>query len=166
MEMYEEMKRSKEENAREKDELKKEIKSLKKNLKNLMKQKQPRPPSSDNYLSLIQFKAEGDDLDKNLDLNLEEQIQNQSDKLKPEINDLASSLDEELIRMRESLCELMVGDEVLGKSNDDGWYYKCIVKEHYGSHRYKLEDTGKNAFDLYREDIVSEQDAVNHMIQV
>jgi hypothetical protein len=186
--MCEEMKRSKEEHNKEKHELKKEIKSLKKNLKNLMKRQQR--TSSENYLNLIQFKPdikndenndndEEDDaiLDDNMEINLKQQIKIIENKHHTNIskiqhqantreNSAAISINDELSKLRKLLNELNIGDEVLAKSTDDGWYYKCLVKEYLGNFKYKVEDVNKNIDELLREDIISELDAVNATIQV
>lgn len=62
---------------------------------------------------------------------------------------------EKIIKIRHELHELQIGEEVLAKWPDDGWYYKSIVKENLGVCKYRLEDSNHDSECMYRDDIIS-----------
>lgn len=45
-------------------------------------------------------------------------------------------------------------EDVLAKSNEDGWYYKGTIKEPYGNNKYKVEDYSGNEEIVLKEDIL------------
>lgn len=74
---------------------------------------------------------------------------------------------EKLMRLRSGLSRLEVGEEVLARWPDDGWYYKSIITESLGNHQYKVEDSLKDVEVLFREDIISEtNDSANDLYEI
>src|SRR5690349_20840931 len=61
---------------------------------------------------------------------------------------------DKMYQLRRELGQLSVGEHVLAKWPDDGWYYKSVVKEYLGDCKYKLEDSIRDVEDIYREDII------------
>ena len=76
------------------------------------------------------------------------------------------SLNEMLIALRQSLSRLKVGEEILAKWPDDGWYYRSVITEYLGDARYRIEDSINDSEVLYREDIISEKNDVIESIEV
>lgn len=66
------------------------------------------------------------------------------------------TIQEKLLKLRAELPELKIGEEVLAKWPDDGWYYRSIVKENLGDCKYQVEDSLRDMEQIYREDLLSE----------
>lgn len=64
--------------------------------------------------------------------------------------------DQKIIKLRMELPQLNVGEEVLAKWPDDGWYYRSIIKEYLGDYKYKVEDSLRDSEIVYREDLLSD----------
>jgi hypothetical protein len=64
--------------------------------------------------------------------------------------------DQKLLKLRMELPQLSVGEEVLAKWPDDGWYYRSIIKEYLGDYKYKVEDSLRDSEIVYREDLLSD----------
>jgi hypothetical protein len=76
----------------------------------------------------------------------------------------ATTINQELENMRNNLSELTIGEEVLAKWSDDGWYYKSIVRTQCGNQKYIIEDINKTQETVLREDIISENDVANSQL--
>ncbi len=87
-------------------------------------------------------------------------------KSSPKEKKQANSLEAKILKLRKRLPALKAGEEVLAKWEDDGWYYRSIVKESLGNHLYKVEDSLKDDEKIYREDIVSEIDDSTYSFKV
>lgn len=79
---------------------------------------------------------------------------------------LELSVQQKLIKLRKKLPQLEVGEEVLARWPDDGWYYRSIVKEYLGDYKYKVEDSLRDCEVLYREDIISEINDSNDVFEI
>lgn len=66
------------------------------------------------------------------------------------------SVEEKLLKLRRDLPKLEVGEEVLAKWPDDGWYYRSIVKDYLGNCKYVVEDSLRDTEQIYREDLISD----------
>jgi hypothetical protein len=85
----------------------------------------------------------------------------EKEKRRPE-----NGLDAKIHKLRKRLPVLKPGEEVLAKWEDDGWYYRSIVKESLGNYLYKIEDSLKDNEQIYREDIISEIDDSTYSFKV
>lgn len=65
------------------------------------------------------------------------------------------TVDEKILQLRAELPRVSLGEEVLAKWSDDGWYYRSIVKDELGNFKYQVEDSLRDTEQIYREDIVS-----------
>lgn len=65
------------------------------------------------------------------------------------------TVDEKILQLRAELARVSLGEEVLAKWSDDGWYYRSIVKDELGNFKYQVEDSLRDTEQIYREDIVS-----------
>ena len=148
--MYEELLKEKQMQNDDKKNLRKEVKSLRKQIKKLIENKDVEP----HYPKLLP-ETENEYLD--------EAINHQIENIKPKKQ---LSIYEELEQMRVRLPELSIGEEVLAKWSDDGWYYRSLVKQNCGNYKYKIEDVNKVSLELSREDIISESDAENNILEV
>jgi hypothetical protein len=108
---------------------------------------------------------------KNKNTKEEERSRKNSDsniavvKAPPPPNEL--TVFEKLMRLRSGLSRLEVGEEVLARWPDDGWYYRSIITESLGNHQYKVEDSLKDVEVLAREDIISEtNDSANDIFEI
>jgi hypothetical protein len=63
--------------------------------------------------------------------------------------------------LRKKLSVLEVGEEVLAKWPDDGWYYRSVILEYLGNGQYRIEDSLSDIETIYREDIISERSDSN-----
>jgi len=69
--------------------------------------------------------------------------------------------------LRKKLAVLEVGEQVLAKWPDDGWYYRSVIVECLGNGQYRIEDSLSDTETIYREDIISEKsDADDGSLQV
>lgn len=66
------------------------------------------------------------------------------------------TVNEKMLKLRFELPRLNIGEEVLAKWPDDGWYYRSIVKEDLGDCKYQVEDSLRDVEQMFREDIISE----------
>jgi hypothetical protein len=66
------------------------------------------------------------------------------------------TIEQKLLKLRSDLPKLRIGEEVLAKWPDDGWYYRSIVKDDLGNNKYQVEDSLRDMEQIYREDIISE----------
>jgi hypothetical protein len=151
--MYEELRNAKNMQDDEKKNLRKEVKSLRKQIKKFMENKEKEP----HYPKLL---PESDHQHVYIDKDITHNIENIIPKPK------TLTIEEELEQMRVRLPELTVGEEVLGKWSDDGWYYRSLVKQNCGNYKYKIEDVNKVSLEINREDIISESDAENNVLEV
>lgn len=155
--MYEELLRDKENQKLEKMSLKKEMKALKKHMKDIINEKNTKTIS--NYSKVID-EDKNDVKEENSD---REEVNHEKYNSQSELGLVKQSktlsIAEQLDHMRRTLPELNVGDEVLAKWPDDGWYYKSLVKQNCGHYRYKIEDINKVSLEINREDIISEPDS-------
>ena len=86
-------------------------------------------------------------------------------KAPPPPNEL--TVQEKIMLLRNNLPRLHVGEEVLARWPDDGWYYRSIVKETLGDYEYKVEDSLKDVETLPRDDIISEaHDGANDLFEI
>jgi hypothetical protein len=76
-------------------------------------------------------------------------------------NDL--SVSEKLIKLRRELPQIEIGEEVIAKWCDDGWYYRSIVKDYLGDGRYLIEDANHDVEEIDRDDIISEENDTKDM---
>lgn len=65
------------------------------------------------------------------------------------------TVDEKILQLRAELPRVNLGEEVLAKWSDDGWYYRSIVRDNLGQNKYQVEDSLRDTEQIYREDIVS-----------
>jgi hypothetical protein len=89
-----------------------------------------------------------------------EKSNSNSKALKEEKEEKDESANAILRKLRKELPQIAVGEEVLARWPDDGWYYRSIVKEYENEedYRYKIEDYLKDVISVYREDIISVED--------
>jgi hypothetical protein len=83
-------------------------------------------------------------------------LQNQDSKNRNTKKDHFKEKDK-LIQLRNELSDLEIGEEVLAKWSDDGWYYRCIIIDKLSSmnnKKYLVEDNLKEREEIWREDIV------------
>lgn len=76
------------------------------------------------------------------------------------------TLKEVIMKLRKTMPKLKVGEEILAKWPDDGWYYRSVITEYLGSARYRIVDSINDTEVLYREDIISEKNDVIESIEV
>lgn len=156
--MHQELLEAKETQKRYKSEFKKQIKTL----KNELKSKQT--SDKDQQISLLPDKQIVPVSTLNKEANTIELKPPSKSTSKVNHHRKASTINDELHKMRDNLCELTIGEEVLAKWNDDGWYYKSIVKSKSGSHKYIIEDINRTQETVLREDIISENDVSNSQL--
>ena len=160
--MYEELLKEKENQKQEKQNLQKEIKSLRKHIKRLMIENQTSNKNVEiqtnaQPVEVVDFKH---DEPPKFDTS---SVSNQGSFLKPK---KTLTLTEELENFRRRLPELTIGEEVMAKWSDDGWYYRSLVKQNCGNFKYKIEDVNKVLIEMSREDIISESDAENNILEI
>ncbi|GFR58513.1 von Willebrand factor A domain-containing protein 3B [Elysia marginata] len=68
-------------------------------------------------------------------------------------------VDPSLIELRKQLEHLRPGEEALARWSDDGWYYRGIIRQYHGDYSYDVEDSTGFIERIWREDLVSENDA-------
>jgi len=56
------------------------------------------------------------------------------------------------------------GEEVLARWSDDGWYYRGTIKEDCGKTIYAVEDTVGNVEKIVRDDIITDEDDADNII--
>ncbi|CAH1267973.1 VWA3A [Branchiostoma lanceolatum] len=66
---------------------------------------------------------------------------------------------------RHSLPKLGPGQEVLARWSDEGWYYRGTVKQALGDDSYYIEDSVGDMERIFREDIITDEDDANNIIQ-
>ncbi len=154
--MQQELLKQKENQKEEKLNLKKEIKSLKKHIKSLRNEKK----ITTNYEQVLFVEQKIDETQN--DTIREEDNSSKVSFVKP---NKPFSIHDELERMRTTLPELSIGEEVLAKWSDDGWYYRSLVKQSCGDFKYKIEDVNKVSLEVTREDIISESDSENNVLE-
>ncbi|KAI8508392.1 von Willebrand factor type A domain, partial [Branchiostoma belcheri] len=66
---------------------------------------------------------------------------------------------------RHSLPKLGPGQEVLARWSDEGWYYRGTVKQSLGDDSYYIEDSVGDMERIFREDIITDEDDANNIIQ-
>ena len=70
------------------------------------------------------------------------------------------------LEMRKSLPPLHVGEEVLARWSDEGWYYRGTVKQSCGDGSYFVEDSVGDLEKIWREDILTDSDEADVVLQV
>ncbi|XP_013387557.1 von Willebrand factor A domain-containing protein 3B [Lingula anatina] len=70
-----------------------------------------------------------------------------------------------IVRLRQSLPPADVGEEVLARWSDDGWYYRGTIRENCGDCSYFVEDGAGDMERIYREDIITDNDDVQQLLQ-
>lgn len=70
-----------------------------------------------------------------------------------------------LLELRKSLPVLREGEEVLARWSDEGWYFRGIVQQDCGDFSYIIEDSTRMCEKIWREDIITDYDDANQIIQ-
>ncbi|XP_021341552.1 uncharacterized protein LOC110442323 isoform X2 [Mizuhopecten yessoensis] len=70
-----------------------------------------------------------------------------------------------LLEQRKSLPVLREGEEVLARWSDEGWYFRGIVQQDCGDLSYIIEDSTRMCEKIWREDIITDYDDANQIIQ-
>ncbi|KAK3099856.1 hypothetical protein FSP39_010823 [Pinctada imbricata] len=70
-----------------------------------------------------------------------------------------------LLRLRKSLPVLREGEEVLARWSDEGWYFRGVVKQDCDDNSYIIEDSTRMCERIWREDIITDYDDANQIIQ-
>lgn len=73
---------------------------------------------------------------------------------------------EKILKLRSELPEIKVGEEVLARWPDDGWYYRSIVTNYLGNHQYQVEDSLRDYEKVYREDLIADIVSPNFNLEV
>lgn len=104
--------------------------------------------------------VEGDD-EKKDKIKVKKSKRHNSESLDqtPRSNKSSVKSEDTIASLRKRLPELKEGEEVLARWNDDGWYYRSLVKRNLGEYKYLVEDALKEREEIYREDIIAERDS-------
>ena len=73
--------------------------------------------------------------------------------------DAGGNNENKFISMRNGLSKLKVGDRVLTRWPDDGWYYPSVVRGLGDNGRYKVENKLGAVKYVYREDMIHQTSA-------
>ncbi|RUS89184.1 hypothetical protein EGW08_003063, partial [Elysia chlorotica] len=71
-----------------------------------------------------------------------------------------------LIKLRKQLEHLRPGEEALARWSDDGWYFRGIIRQYHGDYSYDVEDSTGFIERIWREDLISENDASDKVFQL
>lgn len=70
-----------------------------------------------------------------------------------------------LLKIRKTLPPLREGEEVLARWSDEGWYFRGVVQQDCEDFSYYIEDATKMCERIWREDIITDYDDANQVIQ-
>eukprot|EP00105_Crassostrea_gigas_P022697 XP_011442307.1 PREDICTED: uncharacterized protein LOC105338748 isoform X2 [Crassostrea gigas] len=70
-----------------------------------------------------------------------------------------------LLKLRKSLPCLREGEEVMARWSDEGWYFRGVVKQDCNDFSYIIEDSTRMCERIWREDIITDYDDANQIIQ-
>ncbi|XP_064636642.1 von Willebrand factor A domain-containing protein 3B-like isoform X2 [Lineus longissimus] len=71
-----------------------------------------------------------------------------------------------LQKIRAKLHKLHVGEEVLARWLDEGWYYRGTVRQAGDAGAYFIEDSCGDIEKIWREDIITDEDDADNIIQI